>query len=197
MEKIEKGDIVAFFDNAAAGWDADLIRNEEVIRKILDNAGVSAGKRILDIACGTGVLIPDYLSRGVKSVTGVDISPEMVKLAREKFPQENVKILCADAESLKGQGEYDCVMVYNAFPHFPDPDKLINVLSGLLAPGGTLTVAHGRSRASIDAHHTGAAAHVSVGLMHEDDLAAIFEKHVKVIVKISDGRMYQVTGIKE
>ena len=35
-----------------------------------------------------------------------------------------------------------------------------------------------------------------MGLMHEDELAAIFEKHLEVTVKLSDERMYQVTGVK-
>ena len=48
----------------------------------------------------------------------------------------------------------------------------------------------------IDRHHEGAASKVSVGLMHEDALADIFAKHLQVTVKISDDRMYQVTGTK-
>ena len=87
-------------------------------------------------------------------------------------------------------------MVYNAFPHFPDPEKLIATLSGMLRPGGTLTVAHGMSRAQIDHRHEGAASKVSRGLIHEDELAAMFQKHLTVTVKISDQRMYQVTGKK-
>ena len=90
--------------------------------------------------------------------------------------------------------KFDCILGYNAFPHFPDPEKLIATLAGLLKPGGTLTVAHGMSRAAIDRHHEGSASKVSVGLMHEDALAAIFEKHLRVTVKLSDEKMYQVTG---
>lgn len=48
---------------------------------------------VLDVACGTGVLIPDYLERGAAQVTAIDIAPEMVRIAREKFPQENVTVL--------------------------------------------------------------------------------------------------------
>lgn len=51
-----------------------MIRNEPVIRTILDNAGIRAGVDVLDVACGTGVLFPDYLARDVHSVTGVDIA---------------------------------------------------------------------------------------------------------------------------
>ena len=189
---MKKEDIVQFFDTLAPQWDANLIRHDDVINNILDNAGVREGVDVLDVACGTGVLFPDYLARKVNSVTAVDISAEMVKLAREKFPQ--VEVICGDVETLELDRKFDCIMVYNAFPHFPDPSNLIKVLSGMLKPGGTLTVAHGASRAQIDGHHQGPASKVSVGLMHENKLEAIFSRHLVVTAKISNSRMYQVTG---
>ena len=54
-----------------------MIRSAAIIGKILDGAGVAAGKDVLDVACGTGVLFPDYLQRQVGSLTAIDISPEM------------------------------------------------------------------------------------------------------------------------
>ena len=76
-----------FFDARAALWDEKMVINEEAIRIILDKAGVEKGKDILDVACGTGVMIPFYLQRDVSSIDGIDISPEMVKIAKEKFPE--------------------------------------------------------------------------------------------------------------
>ena len=116
---IEQKDVIAFFDERAGEWDAGMIRSDEKIGRILDNAKVTAGSRVLDIACGTGVLIGDYLRRNVESVTAVDISPEMIRIAREKFPQENVRFVCGDAETAPlGEG-FDAIVIYNAFPHFP------------------------------------------------------------------------------
>ena len=191
---MNKQDIIAFFDRLAPQWDADMIRHDDIIATILDNAGVCEGKAVLDVACGTGVLFPDYLSRKVGSLTAIDISPEMAKIAAEKCPE--AKVICGDVETADFEKQFDCIVVYNAFPHFPEPKKLIETLSGLLNPGGTLTVAHGMSRAAIDHHHEGAASKVSMGLMHEDDLAAIFKKHLCVTTKISTERMYQVVGLK-
>lgn len=191
---MNKQDIIHFFDRLAPQWDADMIRSDSTIATILDNAGITAGVTVLDVACGTGVLFPDYLSRNVAHITAIDISAEMVKIARSKFPQENIQVLCGDVETAKFDQKFDRIMVYNAFPHFPDPENLIRTLAGLLNPGGTLTVAHGMSRAAIDHHHEGTASKVSRGLMHEDSLAAIFEKHLTVTTKISNDHMYQVTG---
>ena len=193
---IEREEVVAFFDRLAPGWDAEMIRSDEIIKAILDGAGVCAGKDVLDVATGTGVLIPDYLSRGVASVTAIDISPKMAEIAKKKFSGEKVTVLCGDVEETDFGRLFDCVVVYNAFPHFPDPERLIARLAALLKPGGTLTVAHGMSREKIDAHHHGAASHVSNGLMSAEELAAIFAEHLGVTAVISDDRMYQVTGQK-
>ena len=191
---MNKQDVIAFFDRLAPGWDADMIRHDDIIGNILDLAGVKAGADFLDVACGTGVLFPDYLARNVESLSAIDISSEMAKIAQSKFPE--VQGICADVETANFGKKFDCIVVYNALPHFSDPENLIRVLSGHLKPGGTLTVAHGMSRAQIDHHHEGAASKVSVGLMHEDDLAAIFDKYLNVTAKISDERMYAVCGTK-
>lgn len=193
---MDKNDVISFFDRMAFHWDADMIRSDSIIGTILDHADVQAGQDVLDVACGTGVLFPDYLKRNVASITAIDISPEMVKIARGKFPQDNVQVLCGDVETAEFDKKFDSVMVYNAFPHFPDPENLIRVLAGHLKPGGTLTIAHGMSRAAIDHHHEGPASKVSMGLMHEDTLAALMEKYLTVTVKISNDHMYQVTGKK-
>ena len=93
---IDKQDVIRFFDRCAPSWDSELIRDDEIIKKILDNGGVKEGADVLDVACGTGVLFPDYLSRGVGSVTGIDISPEMAKIAAGKFPADKVNVICGD-----------------------------------------------------------------------------------------------------
>lgn len=191
---MNKKDIIEFFDRCASSWDAEMIRDDKIINTILDNAKVTEGKAVLDVACGTGVLIPDYLKRNVRSVTAIDISPEMAKIAKDKFTEENVTVICGDVETAEFEHKFDCIIVYNAFPHFPDPENLICVLASHLKPGGSLTVAHGMSREKIDHHHSGSASKVSNGLMHEDDLAEIFESHLQVTVKISNDKMYQVTG---
>lgn len=188
---MEKQDVISFFDQCASWWDEDMIRNEDIIATILDNSGIKEGLHILDVACGTGVLFPDYLKRGAASVTGIDISPEMAKIAQRKFPEVN--IICGDVETAEFDKQFDAIMVYNAFPHFPDPARLIEVLAGLVKPGGRLSVAHGMSRAALIRHHE-RASKVSIDLLEEQTLAALFAPWFDVDVIISNDRMYQVAG---
>ena len=194
---MEKKDVIEFFDRCAPTWDAGMIKDDKIIETILDNTEVAAGMDILDVACGTGVMFPYYLNRGVASVTGVDIAPEMAKIAAGKYEKESrVQVLCGDIEEIQLDRKFDVIVVYNAFPHFPDPRKLIKTLSSLLKEGGRLTIAHGASRESIDNHHKGVASKVSNGLMSADSLKKLFEPHLQVEIVTSNDRMYQVSGVK-
>lgn len=191
---MNKQDVITFFDNCAPWWDDDMVRNEPVIATILDNAGIREGISVLDVACGTGVLFPDYQKRGAATVTGIDIAPEMAKRAAAKFPQ--YQVVCGDIQTYDFRQQFDAVMVYNAFPHFPDPAALIETLAGLVKTGGKLSIAHGMSRAALIKHHERATA-VSIDLIPEDQLAKLMEPWFQVDTVISDDRMYQVAGIRK
>lgn len=191
---VNKKEVAEFFDRCAPWWDADMIRHEDILSTILTLGGIRQGIDVLDVACGTGVLFPDYLGRNVASVTGIDISPEMAKIAAAKFPQVNV--ICGDVETTDFGKQFDAVMVYNAFPHFPDPAKLVEVLASWVKPGGRLSVAHGMSRAALTDHHK-RASRVSIDLLHEQELAALMAPWFEVDVVISTDRMYQVSGVRK
>ena len=194
---MDKKDVIEFFDRCASTWDAEMIKSDAIIGKILDNAEVGPDMDVLDVACGTGVLFDYYLSRGVASVTGIDISSEMAKIAAEKYAGEDkVQVLCGDVEEYAFGQKFDRIVVYNAFPHFPYPKRLIKTLANLLKEDGRLTVAHGQSREAIDGHHKGPASKVSNGLMAAESLKRIFDAHFDVEVVISNRRMYQVSGVK-
>ena len=194
---MEKKDIIAFFDRCAPTWDAEMIKSDVKIARILDNAEVGADMDVLDVACGTGVMFDYYLSRNVASVTGIDISPEMARIAREKYVGEDrVQVICGDVEEYAFDRKFDRIVVYNAFPHFPYPKRLIKMLAGLLKEDGRLTVAHGMSREAIDNHHSGSASKVSNGLMAAESLKRIFDAYFDVEVVISNRHMYQVSGVK-
>ena len=194
---MEKKDVIAFFDRCAPTWDAEMIKSDVKIGKILDNAEVGPDMEVLDVACGTGVMFDYYLQRGVASVTGIDISPEMAKIAAEKYADEpKVEVICGDVEEYTFGKKFDRIVVYNAFPHFPYPKRLIKILAKLLKDDGRLTVAHGMSREAIDGHHSGAASKVSNGLMSAESLKRIFDAHFNVEVVVSNRHMYQVSGVK-
>ena len=191
---MNKDSIKEFFDSIAPHWDNEPIADKKILDIILDNGGIRENIDILDVACGTGVLFPYYLHRNVKSITAIDLSPEMVKIAKSKFPQANV--ICGDAENIILDKQFDAIMIYNAFPHFPEPEKVIESLSKALKTGGRFTIAHGLSKKELDEIHQKSAGAVSNVLPECDDLAKMLSPYFNVDIMISDDKMYQISGTK-
>ena len=92
---MDKTSIEAFFDKAASSWDEEMIKDDLIIETILDNARVEKGNTVLDVACGTGVMIPYYLKREALP-TGIDLSKKMVEIASNKF--KDVEFIWDDVE---------------------------------------------------------------------------------------------------
>lgn len=186
--------VTAYFDSLAPQWDSALVVDPDKINLILDKAGVRPGVRVLDVACGTGVLFPFFVKREAAQVTAVDISPEMARIAAEKIRDCRFRVICGDIEALDATGTFDCCVVYNAFPHFPNPERLISRLAAWLRPDGRLTVAHGMSLDALNCHHSRHAAKVSRGMMPASELAKLFYTRFRVDTVISDDEKYVVSG---
>lgn len=191
---MDKKLIIEFFDSRAEFWDSTLEINDSVIREILSRCSIKKGSEVLDVASGTGVLFPYYIELGAE-FTGIDISKEMVKIAKDKFPDK--EILCGDAESFPFEKSYDVIMIHNAFPHFTDTKALFQNLSKALKKGGRLCVAHSISADELEKCHSGEAKSVSVSLPETKELSAQMSPFVFVDTLISDEKMYMVSGIKE
>lgn len=192
---MKKEDVIDFFDRLAESWDESAEKVAKKVNEILDIAEINGGKTVLDVACGTGILIPDYLERGVTKYIGIDISKKMIEVAKEKYGvYENVELLCADAETLSLSEQVDSVVIYNAFPHFIDRSRVFENLSKCLKAGGRLTVAHGMSREDLISHHAGRADAVSTILPDTDEMAELMSPFFEVDYALSNEEMYIVSG---
>ena len=197
--KMDKNEVISFFDIHSTTWDENMEKDDSKMNEILDVAKISSGKSVLDIACGTGVMIDYYIERNVSKVTGVDISSKMIEIARNKFKKYDfINFLCEDAEEFNFKNQYDRVMVFNAFPHFPNPKALIKNLAKAVKSGGTVTVANDRGRKDLDNHHKSVqASKISNGLISENALEEIFKSAGLVnIYKKATEDIYIVSGVK-
>lgn len=196
LKLMNKKDVEIFFDACAPKWDEEMIRHDDRITKILNYAQINSGVKVLDVACGTGVLFNDYLSRNVEKVTAVDLSKNMIEIAKAKFNDSRIELIHADIEELELGELYDRCVVYNAFPHFLNPQNLIVSLYHKLKSNGRLTIAHGMSREMINAHHREQASRVSIGLMSVEELSSLLKPLYDVDIARSDNEIYVVSAIK-
>ncbi len=191
---MNKKEVAAYFDRQAPTWDAHMVTDDEKIRLILDAADVKRHSCVPDVACGTGVLFPYYLARDVSRVIGVDLSPEMVRIAARKQHDPRVEVICGDIEALPVHLQCDCCVVYNAFPHFEQPARLIARLARWIRPGGRLTVAHSMGLDALRRHHAGRAEQVSREMLAPGALAGLFAPWFDVLAAAADEEKYLVCG---
>ena len=189
-----KEEVATYFDRLAPEWDTRMEIDEAKINFILDAAAVTANAVVLDVACGTGVLFPYYLRRNVARVIGVDISAEMARIAATKVNDPRLEVICGDIQMVPVQWRCDCVVIYNAFPHFEDPPQLIAGLTRWLKADGRLTVAHGMGLEALRRHHVKSAKRVSCEMLPANEMAEVLAPWFEVDTKISDQEKYIVSG---
>ena len=97
-------------------------------------------KDVLDVGCGTGAYCNWFKEYGAKSVTGVDISEDMIKIAKETYPELDFSV--ASVYDLgEFEGKFDVVCGIYLFDNAETEDqlKLMHVeLAKCLKPGGTI-----------------------------------------------------------
>lgn len=146
----------AFFGGLAAQWKPRSPESLGKLRSFVETAGVAPGHHVLDVGCGTGVLLP-LLAEAVGPtgrVTALDVSPQMLGAARRRNPGLPVRYLLADAAAvLEPRGSYDRVICSSVVPHFADVGTALRALAALLRPGGALLICHDLGRAQLAAVH--------------------------------------------
>jgi SAM-dependent methyltransferase len=138
-------------DHARAAYDA-LAPGYDALTGWHDHAGWAAlleslalasglrGRRLLDVACGTGNTMLPMLARGY-AATGVDVSGAMLEEARRKLPA-GTALHRADMRALPALGEYDLVWALgDALNYVDDRAGLVATFAGFrrnVAPGGVV-----------------------------------------------------------
>lgn len=185
--------IKAFFDEIASTWDdtsADKTGAKKIVKQFANNIN---NKSILDIGCGTGVLYEPLKKAGATTITSIDVSDEMIRLAKEKYPDGN--FLVEDVLTWDTDEKFDTILMYNVYPHLMDKQKLVDKVYSLLNDGGTFIVAHGSSRDTINSHHSSHAMEVSRKLLKAEEEAAIWREKFEVNI-IRDNELYYFSGTK-
>ncbi len=105
----------------------------------IDRLASLAGKRVLDIGCGGGILSESMAQRGA-SVTGIDLSEKALKVAGlhklESGIQVDYRHIAAEALADESPEAFDVVTCMEMLEHVPDPGSTVQACQRLVKPGG-------------------------------------------------------------
>ena len=138
----EADDVIALYERHARAWDAD--RNRHV-RPWNDRPWhdrfiglLPQGGRVLDLGCGSGSPVATAMAARGLRVTGVDTSPTLIGLCRERLPDHDWII--SDMRSLDLGQSFDGILAWDSFFHLTPADQrgMFGVFARHAAPSALL-----------------------------------------------------------
>jgi SAM-dependent methyltransferase len=122
-----------YYANAGAGetlpWQ---------MRRIADRMGGMDGRKVLDIACGTGAWLAELAHRGA-NIAGIDISSRAVELCRRRLAYADIRE--GAAEQLPFEDcSFDLVTCLGSLEHFLDQPRALREMRRVAKPGATLLI---------------------------------------------------------
>ncbi|GHC26905.1 bifunctional 2-polyprenyl-6-hydroxyphenol methylase/3-demethylubiquinol 3-O-methyltransferase UbiG [Aidingimonas halophila] len=136
---------VAKFDVLASHWwdkegDCKPLHDINPLRlEFIDSRVNLAGKKVIDIGCGGGILSEAMAHRGAV-VTGIDMGKEPLAVAELHKQESGVTIdyrqISAESMAEEHPGEYDVVTCLEMLEHVPDPASVVRACATLVKPGG-------------------------------------------------------------
>jgi glycosyltransferase involved in cell wall biosynthesis/SAM-dependent methyltransferase len=137
---------------AGEGIDADTFRHFCDFANVARALALPADRRILDAGCGSGWL-SEYFARLGYDVTGIDISPDLIEVARERVERvpygadQETPLRCRffvhDVEGAPLGEQFDAVVCYDSLHHFEDERAVLKNLAAMTKYGGSLFILEG------------------------------------------------------
>ena len=138
-------ELAKFSDLAHRWWDTESefrpLHQINPLRLDWINAHVPlAGKRVLDVGCGGGIL-SDSMARSGASVLGVDLAAKALKVAQlhaleAETPNVEYREVSAEALAAEQPNRFDVVTCMEMLEHVPDPSSIVAACTTLVKPGG-------------------------------------------------------------
>lgn len=147
-----------FFDGIASQWDSrdhppDVAERQALFVQL---ATEHRPMRILDVGCGTGVLVP-HLRRYCPeaAIVEMDFSSEMLAVNRGKHGDQQIEYRCEDLVHTRlPEAGFDSILFFNALPHFESLERALRKAVLLLKQGGRMAVGHLMGSTELNAFHS-------------------------------------------
>lgn len=143
---VDRAEIAKFEELAHRWWDRHSefkpLHDINPLRaNYIDERSPVAGKQLLDVGCGGGILAEAMAVRGA-NVTGIDMGEAPLAVARLHQLESNVNVeyrkITAEEIAAEQPGKYDVVTCMEMLEHVPDPASIISACAKLCKPGGDL-----------------------------------------------------------
>jgi ubiquinone/menaquinone biosynthesis C-methylase UbiE len=119
------------------------VTDEERIKRLVMAAKLKGHERVLDVACGPGY-IAEAFARSSKEAIGIDLTPAMLAIAKERTKQrgvKNVSFQLGDVQELTfGQEEFDVVVCRLALHHMVNPERVVKEMARVCKGEGAVVV---------------------------------------------------------
>lgn len=144
MSNVDAAEIAKFSELAHRWWDPNsefrpLHEINPLRLKWIDQQVPLAGKRVLDVGCGGGILTEAMAGLGAQ-VTGIDLSEKALKVARlhlyESGRSVDYQMVAAEDFAAQHAGEFDVVTCMEMLEHVPESASVVAACSRLVKPGG-------------------------------------------------------------
>ena len=145
-QNLDRAEIAKFDGVATDWWDPNGVYkslhdiNPLRVKFIADRADLK-GKRVLDVACGVG-LLSEAMAHAGAQVTGIDMAPRVLETARRHARQSQLVITyvnsTVEALAAASTTRFDVVSCMELLEHVPDPASVVAACSRLTRPGGDL-----------------------------------------------------------
>ena len=144
MSNVDAAEIAKFSELAHRWWDPNsefkpLHEINPLRLKWIDTLAPLAGKKVLDVGCGGGILAEAMAGTGA-TVSGIDLSEKALKVAKlhlfESGRSVDYQHVSAEDYAAQHAGEFDIVTCMEMLEHVPDPASVVAACSRLVKPGG-------------------------------------------------------------
>ncbi|MBV9382116.1 MAG: class I SAM-dependent methyltransferase [Streptosporangiaceae bacterium] len=146
----------AFFASRAATWDTKFGDDLPAYAAAIAEAGIPANSTVIDLGCGTGRALAALRQAAGPhgKVIAIDLTPEMLRQARDRAQTADAALILADARHLPlASASADAIFAAGLIMHLPDPEAGLRQLARITRPGGLLILFHPSGRAALAARH--------------------------------------------